>query len=123
MVAQVAMQGGTYAGKAILSKIKGQPVAPFKYFDKGNMAIIGRNAAAVNAFGVFKFNGYFAWVAWLGLHLYYLSGFRNRTMVGISWMLNYFFRSQQVRVISASTAKEEKVLLKQPEVATSTKAS
>jgi len=123
MVAQVAMQGGTYAGKAILSKIKGQPVAPFKYFDKGNMAIIGRNAAAVNAFGVFKFNGYFAWVAWLGLHLYYLSGFRNRTMVGISWMLNYFFRSQQVRVISASTAKEEKVLLKQPDVATSTKTS
>ncbi|MRR07221.1 MAG: NAD(P)/FAD-dependent oxidoreductase [Deltaproteobacteria bacterium] len=122
MVAQVAMQGGEYAGKAILSKIKGQPVAPFKYFDKGNMAIIGRNAAAVNAFGVFRFKGFFAWFAWLALHLYYLTGFRNRTMVGISWVLNYFFRSQQVRVISASTAKEERVLLKQPEVATNTKA-
>jgi NADH:ubiquinone reductase (H+-translocating) len=122
MVAQVAMQGGEYVGKAILSKIKGLPVAPFKYFDKGNMAIIGRNAAAVNAFGIFKFTGYFAWVAWLALHLYYLVGFRNRTMVGISWICNYFFRSQQVRVISASTAKVEKGLLPQPEVATHTPA-
>ena len=45
MVAQVAMQGGEYVGKSILNRIKGLPVAPFKYFDKGNMAIIGRNGA------------------------------------------------------------------------------
>ncbi len=122
MVAQVAMQGGEYAGKAILSRIKGLPVAPFKYFDKGNMAIIGRNAAAVNAFGVFKFSGFFAWIAWLALHLFYLAGFRNRTMVGISWICNYFFRAQQVRVISSPTAAEGTGFLQQPEVATTAQA-
>jgi len=86
------------------------------------MAIIGRNAAAVNAFGVFKFSGFFAWIAWLALHLYYLAGLRNRTMVGISWICNYFFRAQQVRVISSPTATEENSFLQQPEVVTTVQA-
>jgi len=122
MVAQVAMQGGEYAGKTILRRIKGLPVTPFKYRDKGNMAIIGRNAAGVNAFGVLKFSGFFAWIAWLALHLFYLAGFRNRTMVGISWLCNYFFRAQQVRVISSPTTAEENVFLQQPEVVTTVQA-
>ena len=118
MVAQVAMQEGEYSGKTILRRIKGLPVTPFKYWDKGNMAIIGRNAAAVNAFGVLKLTGFFAWIAWLALHLYYLAGLRNRTMVGFSWICNYFFRAQQVRVISMPKTAAEKSLLKQPEVVT-----
>ena len=118
MVAQVAMQGGEYAGKTILRRIKGLPVAPFKYFDKGNMAIIGRNAAAVNAFGRIRFTGFLAWVFWLALHLVYLAGFRNRTMVGINWICNYFFRAQQVRVISHAATAEENGFPRQPEVAT-----
>ncbi len=122
MVAQVAMQGGEYAGQAILKKIRGQQVEPFKYFDKGNMAIIGRNAAAVNAFGRIRFTGFFAWAAWLGLHIYYLAGFRNRAMVGISWICNYFFRSQQVRVISTPTPTEEKPLLQPQETVAASQA-
>lgn len=118
MVAQVAMQGGTYVGKAIRKKIKGLSVAPFRYFDKGNMAIIGRNTAAVNAFGLFKFTGYFAWVAWLALHIYYLEGFRNRVMVGINWVCNYFFRSQHIRVISNPTAAKEEPGLPKSKIVT-----
>jgi len=122
MVAQVAMQGGAYAGKAIITKIKGLPVAPFKYFDKGNMAIIGRNTAAVNAFGVFKFTGFLAWTAWLALHIYYLAGLRNRVMVSINWLCNYFFRAQQIRIISAPTKQEPAAFTQQPEVVTNVKA-
>jgi NADH dehydrogenase len=120
MVAQVAMQGGEYVGKAILKRIKGLPVAPFKYFDKGNMAIIGRNAAAVNAFGI-KFTGFFAWVSWLALHLVYLSGFRNKVMVGINWLCNYVFRVQQIRIITTPTAVKEPPVLIKPKIATSSK--
>ena len=122
MVAQVAMQGGEYAGKTILRRIKGLPVTPFKYRDKGNMAIIGRNAAAVNAFGVLKFSGFFAWIAWLALHLYYLEGLRNRTMVGFSWICNYFSRAQQVRVITSPTAAAGVGLLQQAEISTTVQA-
>jgi hypothetical protein len=89
------MQGGEYAGKAILRRIEGLPVAPFRYRDKGNMAIIGRNAAVVHAFGVSS-SGFLAWVLWLALHLVYLAGLRYRTIVLISWICNYIFRSQQI---------------------------
>jgi NADH dehydrogenase len=82
------------------------------------MAIIGRNAAAVNAFGRIRFTGFLAWVFWLALHLVYLAGFRNRTMVGINWICNYFFRAQQIRIISGSTPAEENGFPRQPEVAT-----
>ena len=118
MVAQVAMQGGAYAGKTIRKRIQGLPVTPFRYFDKGNMAIIGRNTAAVNAFGVFKFTGFFAWAAWLALHIYYLAGFRNRVMVGINWVCNYFFRAQRIRIISTPTTAKEAPGLPQAEIVT-----
>lgn len=120
MVAQVAMQGGAYAGKAILNRIKGLPTAPFKYFDKGNMAIIGRNVAAVNAFGIFRFTGFPAWAAWMGLHIYYLAGFRNRLMVGINWAFNYFLGAQRIRVISAPTKQDPEAFQPQPEAAADT---
>jgi len=116
MVAQVAMQGGEYAGKAILARIAGlAPAAPFRYWDKGNMAIIGRNAAAVNSFGI-SFSGFFAWLLWLGLHLVYLAGLRYRTIVLINWVCNYLFRSQQIRIISGSIPPGEAVFPHQPDI-------
>lgn len=115
MVAQVAMQQGEYAGKAILRKMEGLNVAPFHYQDRGNMAIIGRNTAAVNAFGRIRFTGFLAWFFWLALHVFYLPGFRNRTMVAISWIYNYFFGAQQIRIIIGGASDEEKALLQRSE--------
>ncbi|MDD2321042.1 MAG: NAD(P)/FAD-dependent oxidoreductase [Geobacteraceae bacterium] len=117
MVAQVAMQGGTYAAKTILRRIKGLQVRPFRYLDKGNMAIIGRNDAALNAFG-FKLNGFLAWVFWLGLHLFYLPGMRNRTMVFINWLYTYLFRAQQIRIISGPPAAREETCLHKAKIVT-----
>ncbi len=122
MVAQVAMQGGEYAGKAILARITGLPAAgPFRYWDKGNMAIIGRNAAAVSAFGI-NFSGFFAWLLWLGLHLVYLAGLRYRTIVLINWICNYLFRSQQIRIISGSAPSAGSVFLAPPDAVTNAQA-
>jgi NADH dehydrogenase len=99
MTAPVAMQMGIYAGKAILAREKGRSLRPFHYRDKGSMATIGRSAAVASAFGM-NFRGYFAWVIWLLLHLYYLIGFRNRTVVMLNWIWYYWFHERQVRLIT-----------------------
>jgi NADH:ubiquinone reductase (H+-translocating) len=99
MVAPVAMQEGEYAGKTILARIKGQTLKPFRYRDKGAMATIGRSTAVANAFGI-KFSGFPAWVVWLGLHLMYLVGFRNRLLVLLNWAYYYFCHAQQIRIIT-----------------------
>jgi NADH dehydrogenase len=82
-VAQVAMQGGTYAAKAIIKKIEGKPAPkPFKYFDKGNLAVIGRAAAVANVFGVHLW-GLPAWLVWAFIHLMYIVEFQSRIVVFI----------------------------------------
>jgi NADH:ubiquinone reductase (H+-translocating) len=86
-VAQVAMQGGTYAAKAIVRKVKGQPQpAPFSYFDKGNIAVIGRAAAVANAFGVHLW-GLPAWIVWAFIHLAYIVEFQSRLLVFMQWAI------------------------------------
>ncbi|RIK37250.1 MAG: FAD-dependent oxidoreductase [Chloroflexi bacterium] len=99
MMAPVAIQMGQYAGQAIVRRERGEAVAPFRYFDKGSMATIGRSAAVANAFGV-KLSGFPAWVAWLALHLYYLIGFRNRLVVLLNWAYDYFLFERQIRLIT-----------------------
>jgi NADH:ubiquinone reductase (H+-translocating) len=99
MTASVAMQMGIYAGRAILAKERNTNFPPFCYHDKGNMATIGRNAAAAGAFGM-TFRGYLAWLVWLLLHLYYLIGFRNRIVVLLNWVWYYWFHERQVRLIT-----------------------
>jgi len=101
MVAQVAMQGGEYAARAILKRERGEAVAPFSYWDKGIMAAIGRNAAVVYSFGI-KLSGFFAWLVWLGLHIFYLIGFRNRLLVLLDWAYCYLFHERQIRLITRS---------------------
>jgi NADH dehydrogenase len=100
MVAPVAMQQGEYVAKAIVKREQGRAVAPFRYRDKGAMATIGRSSAVANAFGI-RLSGFVAWVVWLALHLMYLVGFRNRLVVLLNWGYYYFFRAQQVRIITA----------------------
>ena len=99
MMAPVAIQMGHYAGQAIVRRERTQEMEPFRYFDKGSMATIGRSAAVANAFGI-KLSGFPAWVAWLALHLYYLIGFRNRLVVLLNWAYDYFLFERQIRLIT-----------------------
>jgi NADH dehydrogenase len=99
MVAPVAMQMGIHAGRAVISREKGQPVPPFRYSDKGSMATIGKSSAVAMTHGL-KLKGYPAWIAWLLLHLYYLIGFRNRVVVMLNWIWYYWFHERQVRLIT-----------------------
>jgi NADH dehydrogenase len=100
MVAQVAMQMGKQAGRNILAQLRGQPMREFHYFDKGQMATIGRRAAVLDAFGV-RLGGFLAWVGWLFIHLLYLVGFRNRLVVLTNWAYNYFTYDRGVRLITS----------------------
>lgn len=99
MTAPVAMQEGEYVGKVISRKAQDAPVAPFRFRDKGSMATIGRSSAVAYVFGR-KFAGHFAWLVWLGLHLLYLVGFRNRLMVLLNWSYYYFLYERQVRLLT-----------------------
>jgi NADH dehydrogenase len=99
MVAQVALQEGKHAAKNILANLHKEPLKPFKYFDLGILATIGRNAAVAYIFGM-KFRGLLAWFVWLVVHLIGLIGFRNRLIVLINWTWDYLFYDRAVRLIS-----------------------
>jgi NADH:ubiquinone reductase (H+-translocating) len=95
-MAQGAIQGAVYATKQIKSELNGGDPAnrrPFKYFNKGSMSTISR-FSAVCQIGKLEFSGFFAWLAWLGLHLYYLVGGRNRLMAVISWFVTFLGRGR-----------------------------
>jgi NADH dehydrogenase len=94
--AQGAIQGAVYATKQIKAGLKGDDPAarkPFKYFDKGSMATVSR-FSAVCQIGKLEFGGFLAWLAWLGLHLYYLVGGRNRLVAVISWFITFLGRGR-----------------------------
>ena len=95
--APVAMQQGTYVAKHIKGKIETQ----FKYFNKGSLAVIGRNAAVAD-FGKFQISGFFAWILWVVVHIGYLIGFNNRILVLIKWAWSYFIRKSTSRIIYRS---------------------
>jgi len=100
-VAQVAMQQGTCAGKNILRAIAGKPLEPFRYKDYGIMATIGRNSAVGDVFGL-KISGFFAWIFWIFLHIFWLIGFRNRFVVMTEWAWAYFSLQRRVRLITGT---------------------
>ncbi|GAB4117642.1 MAG: NAD(P)/FAD-dependent oxidoreductase [Roseiflexaceae bacterium] len=99
MVAQVAMQMGKRAAANILARVKQQPTEPFRYFDFGSMATIGRSSAVFDAFNI-RLTGLLAWLGWLFIHILYLVGFRNRVVVLINWLANYLTYERGVRVIT-----------------------
>ena len=101
-VAQVAMQGGTYAAKTIRARLEGKKnLPPFRYFDKGDMAVIGRAAAVANIFGL-HVSGLPAWLIWLFIHLMYIVEFQNRVLVFVQWGLEYLTFSRGARLITGS---------------------
>ncbi len=89
MVASVAMQQGRYLANAFERARRGEAVAPFTYKDKGQMATIGRRRAVVEMPNGMRLSGTFAWLSWLGLHVFYLAGGRNRVSVVADWFWNY----------------------------------
>ena len=91
MVASVAMQQGRYVAASIEKILKGEEPRPFSYKDKGQMATIGRRRAVVEMPNGIKLHGTIAWFAWLGLHVFYLAGGRNRVSVMADWFWNYIF--------------------------------
>jgi NADH dehydrogenase len=97
-VAQPAIQEGQHAAKNALRLFAGEETRPFRYFDKGIMATIGR-AAAVARVGKFEFGGFIAWLMWVGIHIWYLIGFRNRLVVMLEWGWAYFSFARNARVI------------------------
>jgi len=105
-VAQVAIQMGKTTGENILHMIKGESTKPFKYFDKGSLATIGRNKAVADL-GKVKFQGFFAWVVWMFVHLISLLGFRNKAIVFVSWVGNYFTYNGGSRLIIRKFVKED----------------
>ena len=100
-VAQVAIQQGIWAAEMIARDREHQPRREFRYHDKGSLATIGR-AAAVAQFGKFELSGYFAWLAWLFIHILFLIGFRNRTVVMINWAWAYLTYERGARLITGS---------------------
>jgi len=100
-VAQVAIQQGRWAAKMIAADLKGQPRRNFHYHDKGSLATIGR-AAAVAQIGGRELSGFFAWLAWLFVHIFFLIGFRNRLVVMTNWAWAYFTYERGARLITGS---------------------
>jgi NADH dehydrogenase len=99
-LAPVAMQQGTYVADAILRRVRGEaPRGPFQYWDKGTMATIGRNQAVAETHGL-RFSGYLAWLAWLFIHILYLTRFENRILVMFQWFWNYVTRNRAARLIT-----------------------
>jgi NADH dehydrogenase len=99
-LAQVAMQGGRYAAKSILRRVQGQPkLPPFRYFDKGSLAVIGRASAVADIFGM-HISGLFAWLVWVFIHLMYLVNFQTRLLVFIQWAIQDLTFSRGSRLIT-----------------------
>ena len=97
-VAQVAIQQGRTTASNIRSLVAGRPARPFRYKDPGMLAVIGRNAAVAHVFG-FAFRGLTAWLLWLGIHVSWLIGFRNRALVLLNWGWNYVRYRRAIRLI------------------------
>jgi len=103
-VAQVAIQGAKYAAEAIDRRLAGKPPQkPFKYFDKGSMATISR-FRAVALIGRFRLTGFLAWLMWLVVHLFYVTGFKNRITAVLHWAVSFLGRGRSER-----TATEQQI--------------
>ncbi|MGH9625913.1 MAG: NAD(P)/FAD-dependent oxidoreductase, partial [Bryobacteraceae bacterium] len=105
-VAQVAMQGGSYAAKMITKRIEGKHDGkPFHYIDKGSLAVIGRGHAVADVFGL-HLSGLLAWLVWVFVHLLYIVEFQSRVLVLIQWGFLYLTFDRGARLITATPSTE-----------------
>jgi NADH dehydrogenase len=94
-----AMQEGRHAARNLARIIRGEPTLPFRYWDKGTLATIGR-AAAVGDIGKLRVSGLVAWMMWLFVHIFFLIGFRNRFIVIVEWAWTYIRNDRGARLIT-----------------------
>jgi NADH dehydrogenase len=98
-LAQVAKQEGQYLGRALVTSLRtGAASPPFRFHNRGNTAIIGRNVAVFD-FGWWRLRGWLAWVFWALIHVYLLVGFEHRLLVAIQWLWRYVFYESGARLI------------------------
>jgi NADH dehydrogenase len=102
-VAQPAIQGGHHVAQQITRRLAGQPSEAFRYHDKGSMATIGRHDAVAELPGGQRLSGPLGWMAWLGLHIVYLMGFRNRASVLLNWTWSYLTYDRAARLLSGDS--------------------
>ena len=101
-VAQVAIQGGRYVGRTIAARLALRPrLAPFRYFNKGDMAVVGRNYAILEREGL-RMGGFFAWLAWAFVHVQSLALFNNKLIVFTQWAWSYFTFERGSRLITVA---------------------
>ncbi len=98
-IAPVAKQEGEYVAKLIQQQIKGDTLPAFKYHERGSLAIIGKNTAVVDL-GFTKLQGFFAWLFWLLVHVYFLIPFQNKLVVLVQWVGNYLTGNRSARLIT-----------------------
>jgi NADH dehydrogenase len=98
-VCPVAIQMGEYAARTIRGDLAGQPRRPFRYWDKGQLAVIGRGQAVADIWKL-HFGGFIAWLAWIFVHIFFLIGFRNRVLVLLEWAWSYLTYSRGARLIT-----------------------
>src|ERR1044072_6423418 len=108
-VAPVAKQQGNYVAALLIARQKGEATKPFRYRDLGSLATIGRKRAIIQM-GRFRMKGFFAWLLWCMAHIYYLIGFRNRFVVAISWLWNYFTFQRATRLITGMSGASMEAL-------------
>jgi NADH dehydrogenase len=106
-VAPVAIQQGHYAARLVRDRLAGRTTPPFHYFDKGNVATIGRGRAVADL-GVVRLSGPPAWLVWLVVHLWYLIGFQNRLLVLIRWSISFWTHGRGARLITGRPGGEER---------------
>jgi NADH dehydrogenase FAD-containing subunit len=118
-VAQVALQQGRYAGKLIRRKVEGKPaLPPFRYFDKGNMAVVGKGFAVLES-GKFHLTGFLAWLAWAGIHIQFLATTNLRISVFVQWMWTFLTGQRGSRLIVNHRAAESEATWEKPALVTS----
>jgi NADH dehydrogenase len=101
-VAPAATQAGRFVAEQIIRRIRGLPTTQFRYINKGNLATIGRSAAVAELGGA-KLSGFVAWALWLGVHICFLIGFRNRYIVLFQWVWHYFTNQGGARLITGTS--------------------
>ena len=110
-VATVAMQSGRYAATVIHARVKNMvPPGPFRYWDKGSMATVGRGKAVAESYGI-RLSGTIAWLAWLFVHVFYIAQFSSRVLITIQWVTSYVTRGRSARLITGEHQADRTAIL------------
>jgi NADH dehydrogenase len=106
-VAPAAMQMGRHVADNIRRRVRGLPLVPFRYHDRGSFAVIGRGAAVgITLRNKLRLTGWPAYLAWAGIHVFFLIGFRNRVSVMLEWFYYFITQRREVRLITGGVHRE-----------------